>query len=184
MPPPHVCDLTHCDTVRYNVWHCAAVGQREGERGDKKERKGLPHRQIWDLEAPLVPQSQLLGSDGCLRLAVWCPFIHGLTSLTLSPSFARRRASRGCRERSCHNYRINLSATVWFLPLLTLLLSLSLVILLALSVFCFCLFMGGRRDDNVGKYGVGGFDRKNVYWLRRRVVSAFPWTQMWREKFL
>lgn len=90
-------------TLRHCMVQCLAlccIGVVRGG-GDKKERKGLPHRQIWALEAPLVSQSQLLGSDGCLRSAVWCPFIHSLTSLPLSPSFAEHKASRGCGKCSC-----------------------------------------------------------------------------------
>lgn len=92
LPPLHVCDfctLLHC-MLQCPVLCCfrAKKGRREIKK--KKRKKGLPHRQIWDLWAPLVPQSQLPGSDWCLLSAVWCPFIHSLTSLPLSPSSARR----------------------------------------------------------------------------------------------
>lgn len=46
MPPPRVCDLTHYYTVRYIMSGTVLLLGRERERGDKKERKGLPHRQI------------------------------------------------------------------------------------------------------------------------------------------
>lgn len=70
---PHVCVMLHTATLYATMSGTVLQTDREGEgergeeRGDKKEREGLPHRQIRDLEAPLVPQSQLPGSDGCLR---------------------------------------------------------------------------------------------------------------------
>lgn len=65
VPPPQACDLTHTAALYSTMSGTVLLSSRESR--DKKERKGLPHRQI---EAPLVPQSQLPGSDGCLRTAV------------------------------------------------------------------------------------------------------------------
>ena len=43
-----VCDVTHQYTVRYNVWHCAADGQRArgrngGKRGEIKRKGKASH---------------------------------------------------------------------------------------------------------------------------------------------
>lgn len=59
--------------------------------------------------------------------------------------------------------------------LLLLVLLLSLVILLGSSVFCFW------EADNTGKYGVGVFDRTNVYCLEYHVVFAFLWPQKFEK---
>lgn len=69
MPALRVCDFTHYYTVLYNVWQCSAerARERKGERRDKKERPPT-QADMRLLDAPLVPQSQLLGSDGCLAL--------------------------------------------------------------------------------------------------------------------
>lgn len=82
---------------------CCCWGERERGRADKKENEKLSHTGRYEtLGAPLAPQSQLPGSDGCLLSAVWCPIIHSLQLCLSGPALPDTGASRGCRRCSCH----------------------------------------------------------------------------------